>query len=59
MAGENSATPTPYEWADGEEAFRRLIDALYDRVEIGEEFARQLAAAGMYPASRQVFIPAN
>jgi hemoglobin len=26
-------TPTLYEWAGGEEAIRRLIDAFYDRVE--------------------------
>ena len=26
-------TPTLYEWAGGEQAFRRLIDAFYDRVE--------------------------
>jgi hemoglobin len=26
-------TPTLYEWAGGTEAFRRLIDAFYDRVE--------------------------
>jgi len=26
-------TPTLYEWAGGAEAFRRLIDAFYDRVE--------------------------
>ena len=25
--------PTLYEWAGGNEAFRRLIDAFYDRVE--------------------------
>jgi hemoglobin len=26
-------TPTLYDWAGGQEAFRRLIDAFYDRVE--------------------------
>lgn len=26
-------TPTLYEWAEGTVAFRRLIDAFYDRVE--------------------------
>jgi hemoglobin len=29
-------TPTLYEWAGGAEAFRRLIDAFYDRVERDE-----------------------
>jgi hemoglobin len=33
--GENP-TPTLYEWAGGEEAMRRLIDAFYDRVERDE-----------------------
>lgn len=30
------ATPTLFEWAGGEKAFRRLIDAFYDRVENDE-----------------------
>ena len=29
-------TPTLYEWAGGESAFRRLIDAFYDRAEVDE-----------------------
>ncbi len=29
----DTATPTLYTWAGGEDAFRRLIDAFYDRVE--------------------------
>lgn len=29
-------TPTLYEWAGGEEPFRRLIDCFYDRVEADE-----------------------
>jgi hemoglobin len=29
-------TPTLYEWAGGEQAIRRLIDAFYDRVEADE-----------------------
>ena len=36
MAGETSDTPTLYDWAGGAEAFRRLIDAFYDRVERDE-----------------------
>ncbi|MFE5699157.1 truncated hemoglobin [Rhodococcus koreensis] len=29
-------TPSLYEWAGGEQSFRRLIDAFYDRVERDE-----------------------
>lgn len=36
MPGEEEATPTLFEWAGGEAAFRRLIDAFYDRVEADE-----------------------
>jgi hemoglobin len=32
-SGAVAATPTLYEWAGGAAAFRRLIDAFYDRVE--------------------------
>ncbi len=32
----DEATPTLYEWAGGADAFRRLIDAFYDRVEADE-----------------------
>jgi hemoglobin len=50
------ATPTLYDWAGGSEAFRRLIDAFYDRVErdellaplfggtVGEEHRRNVTA---------------
>ncbi len=31
-----SETPTLYEWAGGPDAFRRLIDTFYDRVEHDE-----------------------
>lgn len=31
--GADGGTPTLYEWAGGESAIRRLIDAFYDRVE--------------------------
>ena len=33
---EGEPTPTLYEWAGGGAAFRRLIDAFYDRVEADE-----------------------
>jgi hemoglobin len=36
MAGEISDTPSLYDWAGGADAFRRLIDAFYDRVERDE-----------------------
>ena len=36
MTDAADETPTLYEWAGGEEAFRRLIDAFYDRVEHDE-----------------------
>ncbi|MEJ2885515.1 group II truncated hemoglobin [Actinomycetospora aeridis] len=36
-------TPTLYEWAGGSEAFRRLIDAFYDRVESDD------LLAGLFP----------
>jgi hemoglobin len=34
--GDPDETPTLYEWAGGHEAFRRLIEAFYDRVERDE-----------------------
>jgi hemoglobin len=34
--GESSDPPTLYEWAGGQGAFERLIDAFYDRVEDDE-----------------------
>ena len=36
MTDAADETPTLYEWAGGEEAIRRLIDAFYDRVERDE-----------------------
>jgi hemoglobin len=54
QAGDS--TPTLYDWAGGADAFRRLIDAFYDRVErdellaplfggtVGEEHRRNVAA---------------
>jgi truncated hemoglobin YjbI len=36
MGGEPSPTPTLYNWAGGGDAFHRLIDAFYDRVEADE-----------------------
>jgi hemoglobin len=53
---QSKATSTLYEWAGGEAAFRRLIDAFYDRVEaddllsplfpggVGEEHRRNVTA---------------
>jgi hemoglobin len=40
------ATPTLYEWAGGREAFRRLIEAFYDRVE-GDELISPLFPGGV------------
>ena len=34
--GDPDKTPTLYEWAGGREAFERLLDAFYDRVEQDE-----------------------
>jgi hemoglobin len=34
--GNGDTTPTLFEWAGGDEALRRLIDAFYDRVEADE-----------------------
>jgi hemoglobin len=34
--GDPDETPTLYEWAGGREAFRRLMEAFYDRVEQDE-----------------------
>ena len=34
--GDQEETPTLYEWAGGRDAFRRLIEAFYDRVERDE-----------------------
>jgi hemoglobin len=36
MSERNSPTPSLYQWAGGQAAFRRLIDCFYDRVERDE-----------------------
>ena len=36
MSDARGSPPTLYEWAGGRDAFRRLIDAFYDRVEADE-----------------------
>jgi hemoglobin len=36
MSDARGSPPTLYEWAGGSDAFRRLIDAFYDRVEADE-----------------------
>jgi hemoglobin len=41
-----SETPTLYEWAGGREAFERLIEAFYDRVE-GDELISPLFPGGV------------
>ena len=46
MPGEESATPTLYEWAGGEQALRRLMDAFYDRVE-GDDLLSPLFPGGV------------
>jgi hemoglobin len=42
----DSRTPTLYEWAGGREAFARLIEAFYDRVE-GDELISPLFPGGV------------
>ena len=37
---DESGTPTLHAWAGGDEAFRRLIEAFYDRVEADRRFDR-------------------
>jgi hemoglobin len=56
MGESRDAPPTLYDWAGGQEAFERLIDAFYDRVErdellsplfpggVGEEHRRNVVA---------------
>jgi hemoglobin len=39
LPSTSEPTPTLYEWAGGDQAFRRLIDAFYDRVERDELLA--------------------
>jgi hemoglobin len=43
---ESGDPPTLYEWAGGREAFQRLIDAFYDRVE-GDELISPLFPGGV------------
>jgi len=43
---EADETPTLYEWAGGREAFKRLIEAFYDRVE-GDELISPLFPGGV------------
>jgi hemoglobin len=44
--GGSSEPPTLYDWAGGREAFERLIDAFYDRVE-GDELISPLFPGGV------------
>ncbi len=44
-------TPTLFEWAGGESAFRRLIDAFYDRVE-ADELLSPLFPGGVHEEHR-------
>jgi len=44
-------TPTLYEWAGGHDAFRRLIDAFYDRVE-GDDLLAPMFPGGVTEAHR-------
>jgi hemoglobin len=56
VIGDRDATPTLYEWAGGHEAFERLLNVFYDRVErddllsplfpggVGEEHRRHVTA---------------
>jgi hemoglobin len=47
----DEVTPTLYEWAGGEEALRRLIDAFYDRVE-RDELISPYFPGGVHEAHR-------
>jgi hemoglobin len=47
----DGAPPTLFEWAGGEPAFRRLIDAFYDRVE-ADELLAPLFPGGVHEAHR-------
>jgi hemoglobin len=46
MAEDGADTPTLYEWAGGERALRRLMDAFYDRVE-GDDLLSPLFPGGV------------
>jgi hemoglobin len=48
---DDDAAPTLYEWAGGEAAFRRLIDAFYDRVE-GDDLLSPLFPGGVHEEHR-------
>ena len=50
-ATERPAPPTLYEWAGGEQAFRRLIDAFYDRAE-KDELISPYFPGGVHEAHR-------
>ncbi len=47
----DDGVPTLYEWAGGEAAFRRLIDAFYDRVE-GDDLLSPLFPGGVPESHR-------
>jgi hemoglobin len=46
MSEDEQSVPTLYEWAGGADAFRRLINAFYDRVE-GDELLSPLFPGGV------------
>src|ERR671911_56796 len=52
MAETRDGPPTLYEWAGGEEAFERLINAFYDRVE-GDELLSPLFPGGVRAEHRR------
>jgi len=47
----DQATPTLYDWAGGEDAFRRLIDVFYDRAE-ADELISPYFPGGVHEAHR-------
>ena len=51
MSDAADSTPTLYEWAGGEAALRRLIDAFYDRVE-RDELLSPFFPGGVHEAHR-------
>ena len=51
MPSTSEDSPTLYEWAGGEPAFRRLIDAFYDRVE-GDELLAPFFPGGVHEDHR-------
>ena len=52
MAETRDGAPTLYEWAGGEQAFERLINAFYDRVE-GDELLSPLFPGGVHEEHRR------